>query len=94
MVSAKPISSRRNSGYHAAMADPVEYIVTLAPGAAAAAVADALRAKGFSATSVLAELAMLVGTADPDTVEACKSIDGVTALEPSQPIQLPPGDPQ
>jgi hypothetical protein len=76
------------------MADPVEYIVTLAPGAAANGVADALRAKGFTATSVLGELAMLVGTADPDGIEAYKSIEGVTAVEPSQPIQLSPGDPQ
>lgn len=76
------------------MAEPVEFIVTLAPGAVALHVAEAMRAAGFNPTSVLAELAMLVGTVDADRIEALKSIDGVVAVEPSMSIQLTPGDPQ
>jgi hypothetical protein len=76
------------------MADPVEFIITLVPGVKADTIAEALHARGFASTSVLGELSMIVGTADPASKAALAAIEGVSAVEPSTPIQLPPGDPQ
>ena len=76
------------------MSDPAEFIVTLTPGASAADVATALDGHGFKSTSVLGELSMIVGMADAATAEAIKAVPGVTAVEPSQTITIPPDGPQ
>lgn len=76
------------------MSDPVEFIVTLAPGQPAGALADTLAAHGFKSTSVLDELSMIVGVADPEAVAGISALPGVTAIEPSQTITIPPVGPQ
>jgi len=76
------------------MSNPVEFIVTLAPGASAVEVSAALHGHGFQSTSVLHELSMIVGLADPDNAKAIASVHGVAAVEPSQTITIPPEGPQ
>jgi hypothetical protein len=76
------------------MGDPVEFIITVSPGATAKLVAHMLQEKGFNPTNVLDEISMIVGTADPSNAAALLAVDGVSAVEPSEPIQLSPGDPQ
>lgn len=76
------------------MSDPVEFIVTLAPGTSPADVAPRLREHGFETTSILEALSMIVGVADPQRVETIHAMPEVSAIEPSHPIVLPPEDPQ
>lgn len=76
------------------MAESAEVIVTLAPGTSPADVEARLHAQGFTTTSLLSELAMIVGHAPEESVEALRGVEGVAAVEPSQPIQLPPDGPQ
>ncbi len=71
-----------------------ELIITLAPGADRKGVAERLKAAGFRLEQELEALAMLTGHADPEAVARLGAVEGVAAVEESQPVRIPPEGPQ
>ena len=72
-------------------ADP-EWIVTLAPGSAPAAVARALRQAGFRVEQVLGEVGCITGRASAAVADAARRVPGVADVAGSGPVDIgPPG---
>ena len=72
-------------------ADP-EWIVTLAPDAAPAAVARALRQAGFHVEQVMDEIGCITGRASVAVADAARRVPGVADVAGSGPVDIgPPG---
>jgi len=67
-----------------------EVVVSIAPGASATAVADALARAGLRDGQVLEAAGIVTGSADDP--EALRGVDGVEAVEAARSIQIPPPD--
>lgn len=74
------------------MSSDPEWIVTLAPGAAPATVARALRQAGFRVEQVLGEVGCITGRASAAVADAARRVPGVGDVAASGPVDIgPPG---
>lgn len=74
------------------MSSEPEWIVTLAPGSAPAAVARALRQAGFQVEQVLDEIGCITGRASAAVADAARRVPGVDDVAGSGPVDIgPPG---
>ena len=74
------------------MSSDPEWIVTLAPGSAPAAVARALGQAGFRVEQVLGEIGCITGRASAAVAEAARRLPGVEDVAGSGPVDIGPPD--
>lgn len=67
-----------------------EFVVTVRPGANIHHVAGELTKMGFAVKDKLEAVGSITGSAQPQDVSRLKAIIGVSDVEESVPIQLPP----
>ncbi len=68
------------------------YLVSVAPGAEFASVANALRSAGANVKQDLNAIGVIEIEADEDSADRLKTLPGVAAVEPASGVQLPPPD--